>query len=152
MPNKIVIPDEEFFRLTQAIREQLPAEISEARAMIEKRDLILKNAQEEHKRIMDSAERRLEDLASEDTVVAVAKQEAERILESAAYESESIKRDAMVYTAELLSDIEKQFDTVIQTVRKSRSFLDQQINQDVEENLADINSLEDRLSGAGEGD
>ena len=37
--------------------------------MLTKRDLILKNAQEEHRRIIGSAERRLEDLTSEEQVV-----------------------------------------------------------------------------------
>ena len=97
--NKILIPDEEFFRLTQMIREKLPSELHEAQSMLEKRDLILKNAQDEHRRIMSSAERRLEDMTNEEQVVVVAHQAAEQIVRSARSEAISIKRDALAVDA-----------------------------------------------------
>ena len=74
--NKIVIRDEDFFRIIARIRELMPAELAEAKSMLSKRDLILKNAQEEHRRILSSAERRLEDLTSEEHVVVAAQQQA----------------------------------------------------------------------------
>ncbi|UCG88088.1 MAG: hypothetical protein JSW71_05965, partial [Gemmatimonadota bacterium] len=107
--NKIAIHEEDFFRVTQRIRELLPAELAEARSMLTKRDLILKNAQEEHRRIIGSAERRLEDLTSEEQVVVIARQQAEQIVEDARQDAESLKRDALVYTTELLEDMEQQF-------------------------------------------
>ncbi len=81
LPNKIAIRDEDFFRITQRVRELLPSELAEARSTLEKRDLILRNAQEEHKRIIDAAEKRLEDLTSQDQVVVAARQHAERLIE-----------------------------------------------------------------------
>ena len=138
LPNKIVIPDDEFFRLTQMIRERLPAELSEARSMLEKRDLILKNAQEEHRRIMDTAERRLEDMTSEEKVVVVAHQEAQRMIDAARLEAESIKRDALLYTAELLEEMERQFKQTLSTIEKGRQFLETEITDQVEENLAAV--------------
>jgi hypothetical protein len=77
-PNHILVRDEDFFRITQRLREALPGELVEARSTLEKRDLILRNAQEEHKRILDTAERRLEDLISDEQVVIAAQREAER--------------------------------------------------------------------------
>lgn len=127
LPNKIVIPDEEFFRLTQTIREILPTELSEAKSMLAKRDLILKNAQEEHRRIMESAERRLEDLTSEEQVVVVARQHAERIIEQANLEAETIQRDALSYTAELLGEFENRVRTVLGEIEKGRAFAQQQL-------------------------
>lgn len=137
IPNKIVIRDEDFFRITQRIRELLPAELAEARSMLSKRDLILKNAQEEHRRILSSAERRLEDLTSEEQVVVVAQQQAELIIQTAHQEAESLKRDALLYTTELLEDMEQQFNQTLASIQKGRHFLEAEINQQVEENLED---------------
>jgi hypothetical protein len=136
IPNKIVIRDEDFFRITQRIRELLPAEIAEAKSMLNKRDLILKNAQEEHRRILSSAERRLEDLTSEEQVVIVAQQQAELIIQTAREQAEALKRDALVYTAELLEDMEQQFGQTIASIQKGRQFLEAEIGQAVEDNLA----------------
>lgn len=137
IPNKIVIRDEDFFRITQRIRELLPAELAEARSMLNKRDLILKNAQEEHRRILSSAERRLEDLTSEEQVVVVAQQQAEALIQAARQEAEALKRDALLYTTELLEDMERQFGQTISSIQKGRQFLEAEISQQVEENLAD---------------
>jgi len=138
LPNKTVVKDEDFFRIIQRIRELLPAELAEAKTMLSKRDLILKNAQEEHRRILDSAERRLEDLTSEEHVVLAAQQEAELILEGALREAESLKRDALLYTTELLEDMEQQFMQTVSSIQKGREFLEGEISEQVEQNLADV--------------
>jgi len=138
LPNKIVIRDEDFFRITQRIRELLPTELAEARGMLEKRDLILKNAQEEHRRILETAERRLEDLTSEEQVVILAKQQAERIVERARSDAEEVRRDALNYTAELLADMDQQFDQTLQAIRKGRDFLQTEISKQMGENLAQV--------------
>lgn len=148
IPNKIVIRDEDFFRITQRIRELLPAELAEARSMLSKRDLILKNAQEEHRRILDSAERRLEDLTSEERVVVVAQQQAEAILQAARREAEALKRDALVYTTELLEDMERQFNQTIASIQKGREFLESEIGQQIEENLASASEYTEQAAAA----
>jgi len=136
LQHKIAIPEEDFFRITQRVREILPSELAEARSMLTKRDLILKNAQEEHRRILDSAERRLEDMTSEEQVVVIARQQAERIIEAAKRDAESLKRDALVYTTELLEDMEQQFNQTVVSIKKGREFLEAEIDKQVEDNLA----------------
>lgn len=138
LPNKIVIPDEEFFRLTQTIREILPVELSEAKSMLAKRDLILKNAQEEHRRIMESAERRLEDLTSEEQVVVVARQQAERIVERAHLEAETIRREGLSYTAELLAEFENRVRVVLSEIEKGKHFAQQQLAARVDEDVDEL--------------
>ncbi len=140
LPNKIAIRDEDFFRITQRVRELLPSELAEARSTLEKRDLILRNAQEEHKRIIDAAEKRLEDLTSQDQVVVAARQHAERLIEKAKMESESVKRDALLYTAELLADMEKQFGQTLLAVQNGRKYLEGELNKQVNQNLAGVDN------------
>ena len=153
-PNRIVIPDEAFFTIVQHIRELLPQELAEARKTIEKRDLILKNAQEEHKRIIESAERRLEDLTSEESVVRLAEERAGQIVEDARHRSEDIKRDALSYTVELLQDMEEQFDKTLLTIRNGRRFVEAEINKQVDSNMAGLDAVhteqDSAASGAGE--
>jgi hypothetical protein len=131
LPGKIVIKDEEFFKITQRIRELMPAELAESRKVLEKRDLIMKNAQEEHKRIIDTAGKRLEDMTRQDQVVIAAQSYAERLVEKARLEAHGVKRDALTYTAELLADMEKQFQATLVTLEKGRIYLEQEINASV---------------------
>jgi cell division septum initiation protein DivIVA len=137
-PNHILVRDEDFFRVTHRLRESLPSELSESRAVLEKRDLILKNAQEEHRRIMETAEKRLDDLVSEEQVVIAAQREAERIIERARLQGEEMRRDALLYTAELLEDMEKQFNATLSTIKKGRQFIETEINKEVSTNMADV--------------
>jgi hypothetical protein len=134
MQHKIVIPDEQFFQIMQQIRELMPQEVSEAKKLLEKRDLILKNAQEEHKRIMETAEKRLEDMTRQDQVALAAQAFAERLVEKARLEAQAVKRDALQYTAELLADMEKQFGQTLVTLQKGRAYLEAEINNEVTEN------------------
>ncbi|MCB1187940.1 hypothetical protein KDL29_12300 [bacterium] len=133
--NRIAIGDEDFFRITRSIRELLPQELSEARKVLEKQDLILKNAKEEHKRIIDTAERRLEDLTNEEQVVIIARQQAEHIRDKARMEGESLKRDALLYTTELLEDMERQFVETVETLQKGRAILESEIGKSVQANM-----------------
>ncbi|MDQ3023120.1 MAG: hypothetical protein M3R04_01850 [bacterium] len=137
----IHIKDEDFFRITTRLREALPQELIEARSTLEKRDLILRNAQEEHKRILETAERRLEDLISEDQVVIAAQREAERIVERAHGEGDDIKRDALAYTAELLADMEKQFGQTLATIQKGRRYIDNELGSDAGGNSEGTSSV-----------
>lgn len=123
---RIVIPDDEFFVLLGRIRESLPVEVKQARETLEKRDQILRTAQDEHRRIMDSAEKRLEDLLSQDQVVVAARREAEKIIEAAGREAEQLKRDALGYTAGVLADLEKQFSQTLATIAKGREHVERQ--------------------------
>jgi hypothetical protein len=120
---KVVVPDEEFFRILHDIRENLPSELSEARQMLEKRDLIIRNAQEEHRRIMESAERRLEEMVSREQVVVAAEAEAQRIIGESKRRAEQIGRDALKYSDEQLAGLEAQFNQALQTVKKGRDFI-----------------------------
>lgn len=129
--NKIVIPDNHFFEIVQKIRELMPQEVAEARKLLEKRDLILKNAQEEHKRIMETAERRLEEMTREHEVAVAAQHWAERHVGKAQLEAQSVKREALQYTAELLADMEKQFGETLVTLQRGRAFLEQEIQAGV---------------------
>jgi len=148
LPNKIAIRDEDFFRITQRIRELLPAELADAKAVLEKKDLILKNAQEEHKRILDTAEKRLEDLTSEDSVVLAARQEALKIIERSRFEAETVKRDALLYTSELLEDMEQQFNQAIAAIQKGRVFLEGELKSQIDANLAVANNASQAPSAA----
>jgi hypothetical protein len=136
MQHKIVIPDEQFFQIMQQIRELMPQEVSEAKKLLEKRDLILKNAQEEHKRIMETAEKRLEDMTREHEVAIAAQHWAERHVGKARLEAQAVKRDALQYTAELMADMEKQFMQTLTTLQKGRAYLEAEINNDVASNEA----------------
>jgi cell division septum initiation protein DivIVA len=138
LPNKIVIKDDEFFKITQRIREMLPQELAEAKRVLERRDLILKNAQEEHKRIIETAEKRLEDMTQEHHISVEAQHWAERHVDKARQEAKSVKREALQYTVDLLADMEKQFNTTLTTLQKGRAYLEEEINDELAQAAAAV--------------
>lgn len=146
-PNKIVIPDERFFEIMQRVRELMPQEVTEAKKLLEKRDLIMKNAQEEHKRIMETAEKRLEDMTREHEVAVAAQHWAERHIGKARLEAQAVKRDALQYTAELLADMEQQFGQTLTTLQKGRAYLEAEINNEVSANEAEAEAADENTAG-----
>jgi cell division septum initiation protein DivIVA len=152
LPHKIAIHEDEFFRVTQRIRELLPAELADAKDTLSKRDLILKNAQEEHRRILESAERRLHDLTSSEQVTVLAQQEAMQVIENAVLEAETLKRDALLYTTKLLADMEDQLVQINASLKQGREILEEEMTQQVQENLADVEAAASISTEARDGD
>ncbi len=120
MPHRVVIPDQEFFRISMALREALPSVIKEARRIIAEKNAIIENAKQEHRKILEAAERRSQELVRDDVIVHEAQQEAERIIRNAREEAEEIKREALIYTDELLKSLIDDFSSALETVNNGR--------------------------------
>jgi len=123
IPHKILIPDQDFFRICMELREAIPAVIKEAQEIIRQRDSYVENARREHRRILETAESRVRDLMSEEAIVREAQFEAERILQHAQAEAEEIKREALLYTDDLLAKLSENFDQTLETVRNGRKLI-----------------------------
>jgi hypothetical protein len=71
-------------------------------------------------------------------VVQLARERAEQIVQEARGSAESIKRDALSYTVELLQDMEEQFEKTLLTVKNGRKFVEAEISKQVDENLSSV--------------
>ena len=122
-PHKVVIPDHEFFRISMAIREAIPHVVRDAKTVLAERTSIIENAKQEHKRILETAERRAQELIREDVIVKEAQSEAESIIARARAEAEELKREALLYTEELLETLSRDFENAIETVNNGRRLI-----------------------------
>jgi len=122
-PHRIVIPDQEFFRICMALREALPVVLKEAQQVIKERDSFVENAKREHRRILETAQQRMQELVSEDVIVREAQHEAERILSAAREEAEETKREALMYTDDLLEKLADSFSSTLETVSNGRKMI-----------------------------
>ncbi len=122
-PHRVVIPDHEFFRISMEMRQALPSVMKEAKRIIAERDAIIENARQEHKRILETAEKRAKEMIREDAIVREAKQEAERIIAEAKEKAEELKREALLYTDELLGNLDREFNSALETINNGRRLI-----------------------------
>jgi hypothetical protein len=120
LPHKIIIPDQEFFRICMELREAIPSVLKEAREIVEQRDNYIDNAKREHRRILES---RVRDLVSEEAVVREAQYEVERIIGNANEEAAELKREALLYTDDLLAKLSESFAQTLDTVNNGRKLI-----------------------------
>jgi cell division septum initiation protein DivIVA len=123
LPHKILIPDQEFFRICMELREMIPAVLKEAQEIVGERDNIIENAKREHRRILQTAEDRMRDMVSDEAVVREAQYEAERLIGNARTQAEELRRESLIYTDENLAKIGDSFSQVLESVNNGRKLI-----------------------------
>jgi vacuolar-type H+-ATPase subunit H len=123
LPHRILIPDQEFFRICMELREAIPAVLKEAQEVVGERDNIIENAKREHRRILQTAEDRLREMVSDESIVREAQFEAERLIGNAREQASDLKRESLIYTDENLSKINDSLSQVLETVNNGRKLI-----------------------------
>jgi cell division septum initiation protein DivIVA len=123
LPHKILIPDQEFFRICMELRETIPAVLKEAQAIVSERDNIIENAKREHRRILQTAEDRMRDMVSDEAVVREAQYEAERLVSNAQTQADELRRESLIYTDENLAKLSDSFSQVLESVNNGRKLI-----------------------------
>ena len=123
LPHKILIPDQEFFRICMELREAIPTVLKEAQEIVRQRDTYLDNAKREHRRILETAETRVRDIVSEEAIVREAQFEAGRIIDSAREDAADLKREALMYTDDLLQKLHENFNGTLETIGNGRKLI-----------------------------
>lgn len=83
MSHKVMVDEDEFIHLLDAVRSSIPMEIRDAQRLLKERERLIGEAQDQATRIVNDAQRRASVLVSEHTVLAEAKQHAEELLRAA---------------------------------------------------------------------
>jgi vacuolar-type H+-ATPase subunit H len=130
LPHKILIPDQEFFRICMELREAIPAILKEAQEIVGERDNIIDNAKREHRRILQTAEDRLRDMVSEESIVREAQFEADRLVENAKGQASDLKRESLIYTDENLAKLADSFTQSLESVNNGRRLIKRILEDD----------------------
>ncbi len=133
LTDSVMVDREEIYDLLDQMRSTIPEEIKQARWIVKERQEMLAEAKQESERVLQEAQDRAEQLASEMEVVRLADRQAAQILEEAREREREIRLGAEDYADEVLGNLEVNLDKFLAAVRRGRERL--QGRADVDEEL-----------------
>lgn len=103
-----LIDEERALEIIDQMRISVPEQIEKASRLINQRDRLLAQANEEATRVVQLARERSEELVQRDAILQTAQNRAKNIIEQARREAEAIRADADTYVLEVLKELEGQ--------------------------------------------
>jgi DNA repair exonuclease SbcCD ATPase subunit len=103
-----LIDEERALEIIDQMRISVPDQIEKASRLINQRDRLLAQANEEATRMLELAREKSEDLIRRDSITQAAQARANNILEQARREAEAIRADADQYVLDVLRELEAQ--------------------------------------------
>ena len=114
---RTLVDEQECLDIIDQLRVSLPRELKEARRILEERDEILAQAQDETERAMRAAEARASRLVEEHALVRTANARALAIEERAEQEAQEIRLEAERYAQQLLQRVHDRLDQALSGVK-----------------------------------
>lgn len=114
---RTLVDEQECLDIIDQLRVSLPRELKEARRILEERDEILAQAQDETERAIRAAEARASRLVEEHALVRTANARALAIEERAEQEAQAIRLEAERYAQQLLQRVQERLDQALSGVR-----------------------------------
>lgn len=107
--------------LLDEIKAQFPAEVLEAKRLVSAKAELIRNTQEEVKRMRTEAEAESARLMEKESVVLAAKKRAQDILSEAEQKSEDLRRASTNYADDILRRTEETLNQTLEGVRRGRT-------------------------------
>jgi vacuolar-type H+-ATPase subunit H len=121
-----MIDEERALEIIDQMRISVPEQIEKASRLINQRDRLLAQANEEATRVLDLARERSDELTQRDAIVQTAQNRAKNIIAQARREAETIRADADAYVLEVLKELENQLMQNMGVVRNGIAKLDEE--------------------------
>lgn len=118
---KCIVERDKVLNLLDEIKAQLPAEIAEARRLVNARDEFINNAKREADSIRKAAEERARQMVDEQEIVLAAKTRSNEVLTQAEGRTRELYRVANEYVDDALRRTEEAINSALSEVRQSRS-------------------------------
>jgi hypothetical protein len=112
-----MIDEERALELIDQMRISIPEEVDKAQRIMNQRDRVLAQANEEAARVVDLARERSAAMVERDAITQAAKNQVVNIIEEARQEAASIRAEADAYALEVLQDLEYQLQNNLQVVQ-----------------------------------
>jgi hypothetical protein len=112
-----LIDEERALEIIDQMRISIPEQIEKASRLLNQRDRLLAQANEEATRVVDLARERSDELIKRDAIVQTAQNRAANIIEQARLEAETIRGDADSYVFDVLKELEGQLIRNLTVVR-----------------------------------
>lgn len=127
--SKVQIDKNELFEIITEIRLRLPNELKQAKWVIEERNKILIDAQNEAEDIVKAAEERLKKLIDENEITKRAYEQATEIIESSKSTSKEMRLGANEYADEILALTETRLKEMMEIIHNENVKIDQFFNE-----------------------
>ena len=127
-----MVDEERALEIIDQMRISIPEEIEKSARVMEQRDRVLAEANEDAARIVQQARQHSEGLIDQHQMVQQAKVRAEYVLEQANIESDKITREADDYVLEQLRQLELQFAHSLEEIRNGIQIMQHQEQAAVE--------------------
>ncbi len=116
--------------LVEDLRQTLIEEVRQARKIVQDKDNILSEAQQEASSIMEEVEENISTLIDENKIVEEAKKEAERVLAEAGERADKISSGAKDYADGVLANLQGHLKQTLETVERGRNQLQDRTEYD----------------------
>jgi hypothetical protein len=121
--NKVMIDSETFLNILDDLRRSLPDEVKQARVIIDGREKIIADAQNQVKVLLEQAQKQAEGLLDEDEIARKGRLQAEEMVRQAENYYMEVRQKALTYTSETLQKLEEDLSVMLRQVRTGRSEL-----------------------------
>jgi len=117
MTKLTMVDEERTLEIIDQMRISVPEEVEKANRVINQRDRLMAQANEEAARIVDLAREKSESLIQRDAVAQAAQNRAANIIEQARQDAEAIRSEADNYVLEVLNELEGHLLKTLTVVR-----------------------------------
>lgn len=157
-PNKVTVSKDELYDLLDALRMCAPEEIKRYQKIINNREEILGQAQEQAQQIMSQAQAQTKQLldqnelvqtayAQAEQIVKEAEAQAQQILNQAVGEGNQVRTDALYYTSDLLGEAGRNIELSLKEIESKSSMLINVLKKDIEIIKNNRSELQDQING-----
>jgi hypothetical protein len=126
MSKHTVIDEERALEIIDQMRISVPEEIEKATRLINQRDRLMAQANEEAARVIELAREKSDALIQRDAIVQAAQNKSANMIEQARQDAEAIRADADNYVLEVLTDLEGQLLKTLTVVRNGINKISQE--------------------------
>lgn len=124
LTNRVAVDEDEFLAMLDQLRASIPAEIRQARRVIQNRQDVILQAQEEAQRIIAQAKERAEYLTSSQGVMAEARQRSEDMLRQSRIRSQQSVEELEEYALRVIGKVKMTMRDCLEEIEGARRAID----------------------------
>lgn len=145
LSRKVLVDEERMLDLIDQMRLAIPEEIKNSQQIINQKERVIAQANEEARRTIDLAKEQAANLVERDAIVQKAESVGENIIQKAREETKSIKNEADEYAVNSLEHLEVELSKILIQVRNGINALKEE-NQSTpfQEQPENINTTKDK--------
>lgn len=121
--SRVLVDEDKLFDQLDALRQQMPAEIEQAKQIVAHKAAIMAEAQRRAEQIITTAEKKARSLIAEHEVLREAQDEAEQLRRRMGEEAHQQQEGADRYAEEVLTHLEQKISRALTTIQNGRSSL-----------------------------